>query len=340
MKTFKTLCLILIFFVTIFSGWLYFLGMGVNRTALNLSYYQEALEMVGLSSLYDNMPEFMEERDHGEETSEKEFAEYQENEMEEFPEEPPEELFEIIQESLAEAFHEEWLKKQMLFAVEDSLAYIKGEQDDLTAVIGLKERKEIYRTALLNGMDEYFVCQSEEGDYKDENEEPEGIAFLEADSIEEEIDGMLAEMDIPDELVLSELSGVNEAVTYTRNFYTYFSFVPYIVFVLLFGFFCLLSSGLKGAKWFGTAAMVSGVSFASVLFFSKSAFLVPAAQEISNDSPFSIEAVVSVFEHTISFWYAAPVIFTVLGAALIIIGVAGGKKKIGFETEENLEVSR
>ncbi len=187
--------------------------------------------------------------------------------------------------ALMEAFSEEWMQEQFLIVIDDILAVLDGEQESLTGAIDLREVKERLRHA----------------------PDAELQAFA---------------ADWPDQLLLQDVIGTEtgawnqfqKAIFPLQQARRIFRFAPYIVFAFLF-LFCLLMAGFAGAlKWFGAAALVSGIPFWMILQAGGSLIAALFPPEITNEMQ-------PVLRHIVTSISAVSLVYAGAGLALLVVGI-------------------
>lgn len=316
MQGFKVFLLLLISILLIISGWVYLAGMSVERTVLSIDYYHHLANETELVSavhgeLQTAMPEIMLEgmlEDFDEDITEEE-------------ERTARTRIGIVVKALTRAFDSDWMKIQLLSVIEDFLALIKGEQEELSVVIDLREQKTAFRQELI---DEFETLPEEIREKLDMP--PEAIELM--------ADQFLTEMDLPGELQLTELLAadgfsqeVDEAVTVSQNYLTMFSYWPYIVFTLLLVFNILLAGPLGGLKWFGAAVLVFSLTFLVGLQVVRGAFPEPLLGGIEAELPLSLELLSSIVGYTVARASTIPLVSAAVGLVLLLGAVIYGKMK-------------
>lgn len=308
MKGLKIFVLVLVFLISVLSGWVYMAGMGMERTILNNDYYRDILDQGEIFSgiLGQGMQQM--QKDMQDQSAE----EHREAEM-------PEDIMDIISAAFSEAFHEDWFAEQFLLVVDDVLAMVKGEQDGVNAVIDLEEGKERFRDELIV---QFGMLPDEK--LRELNLSPGGIEYA--------ADEIAGEMDLPDKFVIEDLlediiNPPMEIIILNIQLYRdYFLFMPYLVFALLLIFSCLLAGFAGGLKWLGTAALISGLAFSGGVQIFRFAFIAPFIERFGEGIPVATETVSAFVTHTISILSVVPLVFTVAGLLLLMAGIVLGRK--------------
>jgi hypothetical protein len=254
MKRFRVLVLVIIFVLLVATGWVFQAGISAERTLLNGSFYRDMIERTSLSPLIH--------------------AALQEQLYSEVSTSMPANLAAVVTRVLMTVFDEKWVEEQTLVIVDDLLDYLKGRQDDLTAVIDLRDKKEQLKRGITGALD--LIPR-------------QLIIMLGFDPQDLEImaDGLINELPMPDELSVKQIIAGNseggniyhflDQLKRIRFFYLY---LPYPVFLILF-FLAIKLAGAAGAfKWCGVAALVSGVTLSLVLQLGRSYYLLPLLSAI------------------------------------------------------------
>ncbi|MCF8011034.1 MAG: hypothetical protein K9L17_01030 [Clostridiales bacterium] len=304
----KKIAAALLLIVFVIGGWIYLAGMGVERTVINSPYYHGLINEVNVvKHLHEGFQSNMKQT----------ILEQIPSEQFEYAEDKGKGFSEIIVNSLGEAYHVEWMEKQVLKVVNDILAVVKGNQENLTAVINLETGKERFKNELSNRL--------ENANYDGKEPVPEVIKS-DAYKITEEID-------IPDQINLAELtagSSMSETIiTKIQTYRSYFQYLPYMFFALVLGLICLLIGISKGLKWFGSAALISGLTFLIILYTAQ--FALRSLVINFNNIPLNSEVLLSTTEYTISQVYIVPIIYSAVGVIIFIAGMFFKKK----HTSEN-----
>jgi len=311
----------LISLLVIMNGWIYLAAMNLERTILNSAYYQSLIHETDLTGtlyreLEESLPDILLEQIEGKIIE----AKTKEEEI-------------LITASMnimitffKQAFDEAWFEEQLILVIDDFLALFKGEQKHLEAVIDLSEGKESFIKAVSAFIEKGTIA------YR-------GNLVLSP----EYIDSLFNSMDIPDQLVMSELIGdhINpaglERVVSTQRLarwaYNYLSYAAFALFLLLS---CLLAGFGGGLKWFGAASLFSGLTYLIFLQLIKLIISPVLMSTLSNDFTFIPNLVNMIIDNTISVISTGPIIYAAIGLALIIIGIISSK--ISFQDEPFVHV--
>lgn len=291
----------------IVTGFFYQLGMGIERTVLNINYYHNLNNEVQLSShihqgLQEVMPEMMLEGMHeeaNEEISKEMVAETKER-------------LSIIVQGFAQVFDEKWLEEQLLIVINDVLALIKGEQEEIAAVISISEGKEQLGPHLVQYLEKIPPEQ-----LKQMEMQPEMVKYMVEDIF----------VEIPDEIVLGEVieaqgmtQEANEAISKVQLFKSGFNFVPYILFALIIAGLYLIVGFPRVLTWFGTLAIISAVIFVTGVMLFRNV-VVEQVTFHSIESPISTDALINTINYTVNNIYAIPLSTVIIGIILIFGGL-------------------
>ena len=225
----------------------------MERTVLNSSYYQELIDETGLAStIHAELQGALQEMIVEEVTAEME--EELDGDISELEKEIMRNMINLVASALADTLDEEWFEDQLLIVIEDFVAVAKGEQDQFTAVIDLRESKQEIREKIIASLENLPPPVKERLDL------PEG-------EIELFVDEMMAEMDLPNRVNVERLleeenedfaAEIEQSLSTMQSFRGIYLYLPYIFFALLFMCSIMLAGVAGGLKWFG----------ASVAFFS------------------------------------------------------------------------
>ncbi|MEW6521994.1 MAG: hypothetical protein AB1445_00235 [Bacillota bacterium] len=256
MRILRLTGLVLVALVLVLSGLVYQLGIGLERTALSPAFYRDLMGHTGLievihARLEEAVPELMVQRmqpEMGQEAPKEVLAAYQEG-------------LSLMMGALVRTFDAGWLEKQLMLVIEDILAFIEGNREELGTVIDLKRGKELLESQLAAALKELS---------------PEKLRALEMHpELVESTAGQLIAA-IPDQLQLGELVGdaglppeTHEILAKVRMVRGYFAWVPYVTFACLFLFCCLLAGIPGGLRWSGGATVVAGAAFITGLLVAR-----------------------------------------------------------------------
>ncbi|GEM_PF-3953270 len=257
MKEFKIALSIFLLFIFVVLSSVFLFMRGADKTFLEESFYRIIFERIEVSpivkeeisrSLLEDYEELIEEvKVENEEEEENGNEEEGEEEEEELKEDHLEkdDIEEAIQTALDRTLEEEWVKENFFLALSDILAFVKGEEEELTVVIALEDKKRIFQYNFERELERRL---------------PENV----------EIKDDMAE-EIPDEIVLSnimeEAEGAEEmenALLFFRTLYGYYEAYSYHALIGISALLILLLGVTGGLKWIGSGMLVSG----ALVFFS------------------------------------------------------------------------
>jgi hypothetical protein len=240
MNKIKHSILIVIFIVLVLNGFLFQAGFSTGRTLLNSAYYQKMIDDTELTSFLH--------------------AVVKEHLFREVSTKLPENLALIITGSIAMVFDQQWLEEQVVLVTDDYIDYIKGRKDTPHAVLDLRQKKEELRRGIENALD--LVPE-------------QVISLIGFDSLdlEELASELVSGLPLPDEMEVQQLlkqQNVNDnefllLLQNLRQYRIYYTYLPFVLYILFF-YIIYRIAGLPGAlKWFGGAALISGVIFSIFL---------------------------------------------------------------------------
>ena len=322
-RIFNTIALVLISIMMVLSGWVYLAGMSLERTMLGRPFYQ------GLAGDTDFITNIHQELENSLTVviEESVFSELEREVGADLTEEEEQIIGNRLQDitlGLAEVFYEEWFEEQFLVISDDMLAFLQGEQQDLTAVIDLQEGKDRMQEQLIASL---------------ETLPPEMLVkfSIPADQIDPLVDRFMAEIDFPGQIKMADLTDnirdsdfkrAEIATSFLQSARGIYRYLPYIIFAFLFICFIIVV-GFSGAlKWFGALTLFYSITFlGGILFFYR--YYVPgllAGIETETGLLLSLEP----FLHT-AVDYAALRIITfivfcaVVGAIFLVAGMLSEK---------------
>jgi hypothetical protein len=264
METFKTIGLVLLFIIFFITGGIFLLVKGVENTFLQASFYEKAVDEAEISPLLVNeLLDGVEQRAAPR--------------LEGLPGDSGQVLRNSLREAFSESLDEEWAEETFLTVVEDGLAYVKGEQEKLTAVIDLEEKKNMIEDSIENQIKTEVNAEIEE--QVRQRDVPPGsedrVKSQVASQINSEINIAVTRVmnETPDQVVLADVfarhpnseqikAGVLEFQELRDRFNTY----SYPVLVALALLIFILAGILSGLKWIGIAMIFSAVAVLVFLF--------------------------------------------------------------------------
>ncbi len=256
MRGLKIFLLLVIAFIVIFTGWVYLAGMSAERTVLNRSYYQELIDETGLAStihteLQEILPKLIIEEVIAE--IDKEI----DKNLNKLEKEAERKLAALITSSLADTFDEKWIEDQLLIVIHDFIFVAKGEQDELTALIIMREDKQDFREKMIASLENLPPPAKERLGL------PEG-------EVELFVDKLMVEMDLPDRVYIVRLieeedeellAEIEQSLSTMQSYRGIYQYLSPIIFA--FSLICsiLLANVPGGLKWFGTSVAFFSVTF-------------------------------------------------------------------------------
>ncbi len=324
MQGLKIFTLIIMSITVVISGWVYLAGMGAERTVLSNSYYRDLIAETNLTSvlhkeLQEALPDMMLEgmtEDLAEELTDKE-----------------KELMRIrlqfVASAITDSFDEAWFEDQFLLVIDDVLALAKGEQQTLTAAINLEGNMKQFQNKLITRLETIPAEIREKLD-------------IPAEQIEQMSEQILAEMDIPDQLYLADLIAENnegisrnfkDTISYMQTIHGIYQYLPYIVFVLMLLFSCLLAGFAGGLKWFGSAVLFFSTTFLiGIQLVNAQAYPIIFAG-MEGEPFFKPELLTAVINYTMARVSIIALISAAAGFIVIISGIIVGKTTQKAQTE-------
>jgi len=317
---FKIAILTLISIFVVLTGWVYLAGLSAERTVFSSSYYHDLSSETELSSalheelqktlpdiIIQHMTQELESEIEGNLTVQQQII--------------MRAAIRFVTDALAEVFDEEWFEEHYLLIVDDILAFVKGEQDELSATIDLQDSKEEVRDKIITAL------KSLPDELRNQLNIPEN-------QIENIVDDALDEIDFKEQIRLTDLldqydeglsADLENTVSIMQTGRVIYQFIPYIIFALLF-MSCFLLAGFSGSlKWFGAAILIFSSTFLlgvrlfhvlldPVIFFNNASGL-----------SFSPETANAVADYTVNSISIIPIISAAVGFLLLITGVIIGK---------------
>ncbi|MFO7807693.1 MAG: hypothetical protein R6V40_04730 [Candidatus Moraniibacteriota bacterium] len=257
MNAFKILMLVIsaIFFVV--AGSIFILGKGVDKTLLQTSFYEEVIEELNVSSVVKKgiLSGIRQQITKMEDSSG--FSMNQTPEQREMEEQEKEMLL-AVESATSQAFSEEWIEKTSITVIDDVLTYLKGEQDELNAVVNLKERKEVVRKELKKHID---------GSIEIPKELEDQLTPMMKNQLEAEKNSATERIlsNFPEKIVLAnslenhpESREIKNYVNMFQSGYKYFDAASYAILFILAILMILLAGVSGGLKWIGVGMFASG----------------------------------------------------------------------------------
>jgi hypothetical protein len=312
MRAIKVLALSLLMIALIISGWFYLALLSTEKTVLNYNYYEELLlETNAVEIIYqdnfDRLPDIMRNQIYARADQET-IALIKEKEA----------LFNLVISVYTSEIEPPWLEEQLLVVIDDVLSLIKGEQQTLSAVIDLEKIESGFERLMriklkslrrdefnaLGGHPAVIVAQ--------------GGQIMRLLGVEGEINlkQVQREKVIP--------------AQFSRPLACYNQFLNnhlliYLWFILIFILMILLARPAGGLKLYGSALLISGLSFYAFSRYYNN--LLPQSV-ISNPDPnfvyLSPDLVEAAISYTAERIEVLPLIFAASGAILLVIGLVYG----------------
>ena len=288
MRALRITALLIIFLVFSLAGVGFLLGKGIEKSFLSPSFYPGVIQEVELSSILANgLTEKAKERTSYDQRLSADQIQSIEN---------------GFQQAVSRAFTEEWAEGVALNVIKDGLAYVKGEQESLTAVIDLGERKDIIRQQLKEQVNSSFQEKSGISPQVESRIRSQRVAAA---------NKMLER--VPDKVELAELLAqhpyskkIKEGISKFQRVYNFFHTYSYPIMIILGILILVLGGIISGWKWLGSGMLVSGgISFA--LLFGVAKFLSPLINNLGAGLPTEqLRILVDPFfgkMYTLSFYY-------------------------------------
>ena len=317
MKTFKVLSLAVLLAIFIVVSGIFILTQGVQKTLLQPSFYENVVEETETAPiLMDSLVKGVENQAPS--GSENLSAEQQQK------------IQDTVKQSLSEALDEEWADKTAIKIIKDVLAYLKGEQDGLTAVIDLKERKNIIRNNLEQTVEEELKNEIPE-------QYQERMTPQMKDRIQSQKDAITGDMlsNIPDKISLAESlekhpesEQIKSSVASFQKVYNYLNPVLYVILGILIILMLALAGILSGLKWIGSGMIAAGVILFGGLFGLKQSLLVTLKSGVS-DMAITMEKLKLLTDPFFNTLNTIIGIYAGIGLALLLIGIFVKKYKKG-----------
>jgi hypothetical protein len=295
----KIIILVVIFLLLIAVGGVFQAGQSAERTVLNSDYYPELLEETELVSYLH--------------------AAIHERLLQEIADGVPEEMRSLFASALLAVFDQTWLEEQILIITDDLILYVRGEQPVLQAGVDLTEKKEELARNLEAGLalvpDQFLV-----------------LIGLDPRVIQEAIQAMVSEMPLPDRLELDTLlseEGVTDdlaaSLLKVRQYRALYTYLPYAAFIFFLVFSYLLAGPAGALKWFGSAALISGILFFFLLQGATLLYLFPLEIGEAGSSFLQSDMGKTAVRHAADQATFIALYYALAGLALVLTGIVVGK---------------
>ncbi len=310
MRALKVLALLVVFVLTVPAMTMFIAGQMVNMTLLNEDFYRELLQEqqlarqlhLAVGQLADTLPEGLDPDDA-----------------------------ELMSDALSAALDESFIDESLTTMTRDVVAYLRGDQPGLTAVIDLEGPLARFEASFDRGLAQL---------------PPERLQELTGpDGDIPELSGayVIAELDLPRQLVLAELfADFTDEFAADVDRYQYYqglmSFVPYVFFALMLALFVLLAGVGGGFKWFGWAALLGGTVTGGALAGVRLAlgyprfalrYLLPFLEHLPADPAWTLDA----GTYMVGRLLVVPIWFAAGGLALIVVGSVVSRSRRRLERE-------
>ena len=222
--------------------------------------------------------------------------------------------------AVSRTYSPQWLETQMRAVLDDFTAFVDGRQATLTAVIPLGQSREALKQNFEQELRSLSTQELAEIGVKPQDIGSVASAFVDA-------------LPIPDEIRLQDVFDVHVhghwsyVASGVQAFKSALMFVPYIVFGLFLLLFILLGKVPGGLIWFGSGLAASGLFFGAMVLAMRGA--LNQAMEIADSVFLRFESLSALADYTVAHVIAAPIVLTVVGVALIVLGVVLTRKRYG-----------
>lgn len=225
MKVLKTFSLILLSILFAIFSIIFFLERGLGRTVLNFDFYEQAVTEVSLARvLRETLSDQI---------------------LSELPDEVPDSMREGLIFGIQETLDEEWVEGTALGALDELLAWVKGESEEMVINIDLSERKDVLQEGVISYLETLPPTEVP----------PEILASIRRDGLE----GF--DEEIPDTITITHRELPAEVFEIRDQFQTYYRlslFLPYLLIGLFLLIYILIGGVTGGLKWASATMIVSG----------------------------------------------------------------------------------
>ncbi|MDW7739062.1 MAG: hypothetical protein SCJ97_03245 [Bacillota bacterium] len=309
MRGLKIFLLILLWLVVFIGVWAYLGLFSADNTLLNADYYDELFQETEL------VPRVYEEMSAR-------FPELIQNSLETVLEEVElntpefnEIILPLVIESYWETIDPVWAEEQILLVIKDYVSVIRGEKETITAAIDTAEMEIRFRELLyrkIRVLPQSTVRRIEL--------HPAVIEALAARIVREM--GLFGEIQLADRISESDLS-TNWGSTLTQyRFYRAYPYLPPIFLILMMIFMILLAKIAAGLRWFGSAVLLSSLSFLFCIWMLKGILPVLGQDTLNlEELPISQDLVQSVIALTADKITYFALISVGIGLALLVFGI-------------------
>ncbi|MFO7952180.1 MAG: hypothetical protein R6U91_05180 [Bacillota bacterium] len=320
MRGLKKILLLLISVIVIITGWVYLAGLCIENTMLSSSYYHDMMEETELaSSLHAELKETLPDMIAKEMTTEME-KQLDNTEVSDFEQEVTRTMLELFTKALADTFDEDRFEDQLLLVIDDLIAFIKGEQQELTATIDIKENKEDIREKMTARIENLPPPVKERMEIPD-------------NQTEKFVDEILTKMNLPDQIHLNEIireengelaNELEQSISTVQSFRGIYLYLPYITFALML-MSCILLAGLSsGLKWFGAATIFFSATFLLGIHLFPEIIEQLVLPSLESELPLNEEMHQTFFVYTLNNVTLLPLISGAVGLVLLLGGWLSG----------------
>ncbi len=298
----KKFLLVVIGLFLVISLFVFFLLMGVNRSVLQQSYYEQ---LISETALVDEVYEFA--RHELPEMALEDMADEEDEEAPDFMEEKIGDILGIM----LDVYDEDWFESEFLAASEQLTDVLGGRDDSLVITIDLTERRDVLRDELIAFFEDIDAEERAEMEISD-------------DEIEKFVDEFLAEFEFVNEPLEVDLSEEEELVQVVENFNWYRQLI-FIAFGLFF--FILLLSSYFILKWhmlkfIGIISLVMGLLFTGMVMILKGILggFYGEVSELTNEV-ISRNVYEQIINITLNPFICVPVIVAALGLVMTVVSI-------------------
>ena len=248
-KVIKVILLVLISLLMVVVGWAYLAFMSIESTLLNEDYYEDLfIETDVASRFYYELQDFFVDI-----VIDNVSADMDHEELSAFKEE--ENLYFYSLNAFLDMIETAWIEKQLQQVFIESLAFIKGDQEDLDLIISLGVNEDVLRLKMVNEISKLSTEQLKElGGHTHP-------AIVEAKAAR-----VIRELGFFNPIKLNQVHDIipNEVDNIIKLYQDYKSsvyYISYIFFGLALVFMMFLAKPAKGLIWFGVTTIIFSLSF-------------------------------------------------------------------------------
>ncbi len=311
MKALKIIALTIVFILFLLAGTSFLLAKSADKTFLNPEYYENLMDKTDVVSIVTRQVS------RGIESGK----------QAEMPQEEKIKMQKIINNSISE----EWAEKELQKSIADFLAYLKGEQENLTAVINLESRKELIRSNIENKFKEQMEERSVPSADFSSSPQAQAQKDRELDKIMSQVPNKIALVDLIEQSPNTQQ--FKESVAKFQNIYSYFNIVSYSALALLALLMIVLAGIASGLKWTGAGMLASGVLAIVISFVLDILLPLIMANLDPNLKASNFQLFIKSFTSKI---YTLSLIYSAIGLIALVAGIVVSKtvKKGNREPKE------